>query len=234
MAIQISTINGKKVYEVYVNGFDLRGRRIQRRKRSIETLRKAETIEFQLKCELAKLRNEAVPLKWAEWYEQCLRQMRIELAPSTIAGYESQIKKWIHPHWANRELQSISKSEVHELIFVECQEIKTQHTRKNVLKMVKRIFELAVEEGLLERNPCVGISVRTTEVDQKVLTSVEVEKFLTEARSLQHRFYPVWAMALFTGMRSGELFALKWTDIDLEARTISVSRSTQLSERTKT
>ncbi|HMN68674.1 MAG TPA: site-specific integrase [Bdellovibrionales bacterium] len=62
------------------------------------------------------------------------------------------------------------------------------------------------------------------EVDQKVLTKTEVEIFLQEAKQTTHRFYPVWAMALMTGMRSGELFALKWTDIDFEGRTISVSR----------
>jgi integrase len=59
---------------------------------------------------------------------------------------------------------------------------------------------------------------------QKVLTNEEAKIFLREAKITQHRFYEVWALALFTGMRSGELFELRWTDVDLEARIISVKR----------
>jgi integrase len=81
-----------------------------------------------------------------------------------------------------------------------------------------------VEDGLLDRNPCTGVSVKAPEVEQKVLTSSEVEIFLREAKFASHRFYPIWALALMTGMRSGELFALKWTDLDFDGRLISVSK----------
>ena len=37
-------------------------------------------------------------------------------------------------------------------------------------------------------------------------------------------FIPVWMMAVFTGMRSGELYALRWQDIDFESRLISVNK----------
>jgi len=90
--------------------------------------------------------------------------------------------------------------------------------------MVKRIFQMAVEDGAIDRNPCTGINVRVSEVVQKVLTNKEVEIFLSEAKLANHRFYPVWLMALMTGMQSGELYALRWSDIDLDAQTISVTR----------
>lgn len=225
MAIRTYMENEKKYYEVYVNGFNSRGIRIQRKRRGIETLRKAETVEFDLMRELAKLKEEQVPLRWAEWFDECMKRMRLELMPSTIAGYETQIKKWIHPHWANTEIQAITKSDVYEVIFNKCEGIRTQRTRRNILKMVKRLFQMAVEEGALDHNPCSGISVRVAEVTQKVLTNIEVDIFLREASRAYHRFYPVWAVALMTGMRSGEMFALKWTDIDFENRTISVSKA---------
>ena len=63
------------------------------------------------------------------------------------------------------------------------------------------------------------------EAVQEVLTATEVDVFLREAMLSHHRFYPIWATALMTGMRSGELYALKWTDIDFEGRTILVSRA---------
>lgn len=71
---------------------------------------------------------------------------------------------------------------------------------------------MAAEEGLLDRNPCTGITVRVSEVAQQVLTATEVKVFLESAANCNHRFYPVWVMALMT-------------DIDFEGRTISVSRA---------
>jgi len=65
MAIRTQIEDGKKVYEVYVNGFDARGRRVQRKRTNIETQQKAKTIEFELKRELAKLREERIPFRWA-------------------------------------------------------------------------------------------------------------------------------------------------------------------------
>ena len=56
MAIRECIIEGKKYYEVYVNGFNARGERVQRKRSKLETLRKAEVMEFELKRELAILK----------------------------------------------------------------------------------------------------------------------------------------------------------------------------------
>jgi len=42
---------------------------------------------------------------------------------------------------------------------------------------------------------------------------------------MNHQWYPIWAMALMTGMRSGELYALEWSDVDFESKRITVSKS---------
>jgi len=224
MAIRTYIEDGKKLHEVYVNGFNSRGTRIQRKRRGIPTLRKAETIEFELMRELAKLKEERVPFRWSEWLDECVKRMKLELMPSTVMGYENQLKKWINPYWADLEIHTISKSDVYDVVFHKCTGFKTQYTRRNILKMMKRIFQMAVEEGLIDRNPCTGISVRVSEVELKAFTNSEAEIFLREAKLCTHRFYPVWVVALLTGMRSGEMFALKWTDIDFDNRMISVSK----------
>ncbi len=225
MAINSYIENGTKVFEVYVNGFDSVGRRIQRRKRAIETLKKAENVEFEFKRELAKLKEERVSFRFGEWFDECMKRMKLEFMPTTIAGYETQVKKWVHPHWKDLELKSITKADVYDLIFHKCGEISTQITRLNLLKRLKRLFQMAIEEGVLDRNPCTGIKVRVPEAVQKVLTTTEVDVFLREAKQAHHKFYPIWAMALMTGMRSGELYALKWTDIDFDAKIMSISRA---------
>jgi len=224
MAIKTYLKNEVKLYEVYVNGTDSRGRRVQRRKRSVETLRKAQVAEFELKRELAVLKEQRIPYRWHEWFDVCISRMKIEYRPSTIMNYETQLRKWIHPYFKDREIQAITKYEIHETIHDRIGEELTLNSKKAILKMVKRIFQMAVEEGILHRNPCTGISIKVPEADQKVLTNAEVEIFLKEARITNQRFYPIWVIALMTGMRSGELFALRWTDIDFDGRRILVSK----------
>lgn len=224
MAIKAYIENGKKFYEIYVNGFDSRGIRVQRRKKRIDTLRKAEMAEFELKRELAKLKEEAVPFRWSEWVAECLKRMKLVHQPSTVINYNALLSKWINPLWDDLELNKITKQKVYDAIFTGIDSKISPSSRKTILKMVRRIFEMAVEEGALDRNPCSGIRVNVPEADQKVLTKTEVGIFLQEAKHTNHRFYPIWAMALMTGMRSGELFALKWTDIDFDGMTISVSK----------
>jgi len=225
MAITEYKENGKKQFEVYVNGRDANGKRFQRRRSGLESLKEAQGLEFEWKRELAKLRDEDVGVRWEEWQQTCLERIRLQFQPTTVETYRGHLTKWVEHHWAKKNIDAITKADVYDVIFNKELKEKSQFTRRNVYKTVRRIFEMAVEEGILNRNPCVGITVRVSESDSKVLTNSEVEKFLTEAKDGRHRFYPIWAMALLTGMRSGELYALNWSDIDLDAGIISVSKA---------
>ncbi len=226
MAVSNYILNGKKLFEVYVNGSDLRGKRVQMRKRGITSLKKAEDLEFEFNRELARIREEDIHLRWSEWFPECMKAMKTMCEPSTIYTCEKIAGKWIHDHWNSKELRAISKMDVHELIFEKLSEGEaTMHTRKAVLKIAKRIFQVAIDTGKLDRNPCQGLMVKVPESDMKVLSNTEAQTLLKNAQNTEHRFYPVWVVALFTGMRSGELFALKWTDVDMESRAVHVSRS---------
>ena len=78
----------------------------------------------------------------------------------------------------------------------------------------------------MDRSPAWGISLgRDEEKKPEILTLTEIRKLLQEARRMNHEWFPVWSTALLTGMRSGELYALLWTDIDFENKTITVNKS---------
>lgn len=148
--------------------------------------------------------------------------MKLTYRNSTVEYYHRLLGKWVNPLWDDTELSKITKNDVYQMIFEHLSPNLTPWSRKTILKQIRRVFELAVEEGVIPRNPTAGIKVPIPEIDQKVFTNVEVKTFLQKAQELNHRFYPIWLMALMTGMRSGELYALRWVDIDLEARIISV------------
>ena len=58
-----------------------------------------------------------------------------------------------------------------------------------------------------------------------IMTLEEIKKLLMSAKILGQPWYPVWAFAVLTGMRSGELHALTWDQVDLEKGIIIVDRS---------
>ncbi len=225
MAIRTYEQDGKVLFEIYVQGKDKLGKRLQYRRLAIQSKKEAVKIEFELKRELARLRGEVVSLHWEEWLSECIKKMKLHFKPSTIESYDKCLNKWCTPIWKGKEISKITTSEVHKVIYETLNPTLTPSTKKFILKMIKRIFQMAVEDGILARNPALGIKVEVPEVEQEVLNPEEVAKLLYEAKLNEHRFYVIWAFALFTGMRSGEMYALKWSDVDLTNKLIRVSRN---------
>ena len=60
---------------------------------------------------------------------------------------------------------------------------------------------------------------------KKVLTQDQVAVFLNRAKEYGIQWYPHWCLALYTGMRNGELYALTWDKVNFEQRQILVSRA---------
>jgi integrase len=76
------------------------------------------------------------------------------------------------------------------------------------------------------KKPVYGLGFESSEEKVKpILTLEEVRKLLLEAQIRHHPWYPIWALALLTGMRSGELIALEWEDVDMDNSIIQVSKS---------
>jgi integrase len=225
MAIsEITKSNGTKTYLVYVNGIDRRGKRIQMKRRGITTRREAEKIEADLKRQISNLKDGPANYTWDEWFQICMERMRVEMMKSTLLNYESKNRIWLEPKLKGRSLKSITPGDVHEIIYDSAATV-SWYTRKATLKIIKRILQMAVENGVLAVNPALRVKVRVPQVKQAVLSASEIDILLREAKAVRHRFYEVWALALLTGMRSGELFALTWQNVDFDGGKILVAQS---------
>lgn len=92
------------------------------------------------------------------------------------------------------------------------------------------VFKWAMISGAvkaLSSVPTEGFSGTAKEEEKmpEILNLEQIKTLLKCAKTLEHPWYPVWAMALFTGMRSGELFALQWEQVDFDNQLIFVHRN---------
>ncbi|MCB0347522.1 MAG: site-specific integrase [Bdellovibrionales bacterium] len=216
--------DNKKFFEVFVKSKDLNGKQTAKRRRGITSERMAKEIEFKFKKELQMITDPQSKWTWTDWHTECIRRMTYSRRKSTIESYDCQVKKWIPQEWNKRPLVSFQQSDIHELIFERIGNNLKPGALKCYLKMIKRLFEMAVQEGILSKNPATGLSVVVPKSVQKVLTAEEAEILLKAAKETHHSFYPVWAFALMTGMRSGEMYALKWSDINFDTDVIHVNK----------
>ncbi|MDR7400443.1 MAG: site-specific integrase [Armatimonadota bacterium] len=80
--------------------------------------------------------------------------------------------------------------------------------------------------GLMESNPCTAIKPPRARPRQfRTWTAEEARRFLDVAQ--QDRYYGVFALALFCGLRRGEALGLRWSDVDLNAGVARITRQLQ-------
>lgn len=92
-------------------------------------------------------------------------------------------------------------------------------------KFIRGVFTYAVQAGYVNHNPTLKYSKTKKVKIRQFLTENQVSKFLQKAKDLDWEWYPVWLLAVYTGMRNGELFALKWKQVDFENSRILVNSS---------
>ena len=217
--------DGKKFYEVFVHQRDFKQKLICRRRRGITSERKAKEVELQLNNELYNfVRGGYICWTWKDWHQECLKRMKLSYKKSTLENYDGALKKWLPEEFLAMNLEKIKPQDIHKLIFETIGDRTTLHNLNFLLKLLKRLFGMAVTEGIISKNPTLSIQVKVPKTQLKVLNSIEATTLLKEALNCHHRFYRIWAVALMTGMRSGEMFALCWKDIDMETGLISVNK----------
>lgn len=90
-------------------------------------------------------------------------------------------------------------------------------------RMFKMCLERAVTEQLILRNPCNNVVLpKNDKKEIKILKPEHIKAYLAEAE--KHGVLPMFFLELCSGLRKGELVALLWSDLDVERKTISISK----------
>lgn len=160
--------------------------------------------------------------------EYCSRWLGLQahLADSTLSGYTSTLTAMLIPRLGHLPIDNITPSQL-GLAF-EQHGWKSAKARNNALTPVRGVFELALRDRIIPSNPADllrAAKVQNPEPDPLTLDEVNaVVEWFGAHRDDQTANY--FEFAFFTGLRTSELIALEWRDVDLRRRTIRVQRAT--------
>lgn len=208
--------------------------RVQKAKFAIKSEWEAKREETRLirECEREVALRENQGSSWGTlvdaWEKHLSKDKDDALAETTRTDYVSALKKHTAPWW-KRQAAEVTRADVVEVLNQLKAHSSSISYQNKIKVIINRIFVFGIDHRLIggiDRSPAHGISLgRDEEKKPEILTLGEIRKLLQEARRMNHEWFPVWSLALLTGMRSGELYALLWTDLDFENNVISVNKS---------
>lgn len=153
------------------------------------------------------------------------------LRPTTAFRYERMIDRYVLPHIGRVPLRSLTVTHLEDLYALLRRNGRhnggplAPKTVLNVHQILRTALGDAERAGLVHRNvarlmdpPCHG-----TAPEQRCWNEHQLRQFLKTA--IEHRLGPAIWLAAMTGMRRGEVLGLRWSDIDLDAATLSIRRS---------
>lgn len=154
--------------------------------------------------------------KWAEIYK------RPYVSPQTYETlYRYVLDKHLLPYFGTASLADIRPMDVQSFFSKQRKySISLQHKMQITLAS---IFDAAIENDLVYKNPAKKIKLTSDAIKmkKKALTDAQIVQMETAA----YNSFDAVIFLLETGLRRGELLGLMWKDIDLNAKTMTVSRS---------
>lgn len=152
----------------------------------------------------------------------------------TYQGYESSMKNHIVPYFGKIPLKSIGTQDVNNFIRI----LKLKGLKAASIYQIKAAFRACMKQALSEdriiKNPVVGsLSVGKDVSRRKTIAKEDLKKILKAAKELAEKeavkhgrkyyFYVFLVISYYTGMRPGEVLALRWQDINLDRKIIYVN-----------
>lgn len=165
-------------------------------------------------------------LFWQETYD------RHQSRPTTYAAHNYVFKNHILPGLGDVLLSELTSERVGE--FLEERKHFGNHrpgssglgeeTMRHIHRLLQQCLDQAMRDGLISDNPARAFHYsKPKKVNADVLTPLEMEDYLDAAERLG--YLSMFMLALTAGLRQGELIALKWSDLDIENRTLTIAEN---------
>jgi integrase len=194
------------------------------KERSKNFSRKAEAEKFLHTVETDKLRGEWVDprlgrINFTDWAIE-VEATRLNRRASTRARDDAYLRSLILPSFGGQEIASIQPHEIRQWISGLEKRSYAPATIAKAYQILSRCFRVAVTDGLISRTPCREIKLpRNDQVEKRFLSPAEVEHL---ANSIEDRYRTLVLTGAYTGLRFGEMAALRCDDLDPLRRTLRV------------
>jgi len=150
------------------------------------------------------------------------------LRARTFHDYESLLRLYIRPVLGTRLIGTIGQMDMQGIYAQMFGRGLSARTIEYTNAVLESAFRQAVRWRMLAEDPCAGVDLpRAKRKEMEALSVEECRRFLSVAEGSER--YPLFALALTTGMRPSEYLALKWSDIDWKRGAARVSRTIQVS-----
>lgn len=162
---------------------------------------------------------------FGDFAEQVLAIRAERLAPRTLEGYESLLKRWLLPTFGQYPLKLVTVQRVDKW-WSAMGESTGKVNRRNAYFLLSSIMRYAVRYRHITASPCVVEDAGKNAAAPRPWLSVEDFERIVEAMP-RHLHAPLWVM-FGAHLRLGELCGLNRGDVDLAEKTISVTRQSQV------
>lgn len=143
--------------------------------------------------------------------------------PSALRGYEQALRDYILPGLGARRLNELRRGDVQRLADELVAAGHSASTVRNAFLPLRAICRRALTRGDLTVNPTIGLELPAVRGKRDRVASPAEAARLIAALPAADR--PIWATAMYAGLRLGELQALRCSDIDLGRNVVHVRRS---------
>lgn len=153
------------------------------------------------------------------WLSSMTEAVHPRIRPNTLAFYRIIAEKHLIPVLGEIRLERLRERHVQSwLDGLEMSPRYVSHCRA----FLRRVLNVAARQRIIERNPAIGVELPPApEFRGAPLTTDEARALLSSAAG--DRLEALWRLAIYTGLRSGELLGLGWEDVDLEPGRVRVT-----------
>ncbi|WP_416986941.1 tyrosine-type recombinase/integrase [Streptomyces sp. T028] len=161
------------------------------------------------------------------WLEEVVRPGK---KPKTYEQYELVARRNLKPGLGHKYLSKLTVRDVQTYINQQSVQGYSARRVEMIRNTLSSALTRAMKEELVNRNVARLVDLKAPETGVEAAEVApwsfdEVQRFLVVART--HRLYPAFLLALFYGMRRGEILGLAWKDINLTDSTLSLRRQLQ-------
>jgi len=144
--------------------------------------------------------------KWLEKYAQG------QVKPGTVEDYKGYFANHLLPAFGNKPISQITVEDVQGFKAAKLAEGYSPQTVKHLLRVLRQMLNHAVDWGYIRQNPAKKVKdPRVPKREMDFLTAEEAGQFLGKVPA---KWYPFFLTAITTGLRLGELLAMKWGNLD--------------------